>query len=137
MRPPVAGRLADTGFADWRDTDDLWSGSFEILTSTGKYFWIPTERVVSLEFHAPSRPRDLLWRRCTMTVRDGPDGDVYMPAIYETDPSLSDRPLRDTLRLGRETEWTQAMPVRGLGQRLFLAGDEAVAIHETTLVEFA
>ena len=140
-RPPLTGWNAGTAFTDWRDADDLWAGSFEILTSTGKYFWIPTERVVSLEFHAPARPRDLLWRRCSMIVRDGPDGDVYMPAIYETDPSLSDpslsdRPLRDTLRLGRETEWTQDMPVRGLGQRLFLVGEEGVPIHEATLVEF-
>lgn len=135
-RPPVAGQLAGVAFADWRDADDLWAGSFEILTSTGKYFWIPVERVASLDFHAPTRPRDLLWRRCTMTVRDGPDGDVYMPAIYETGSSLSGEPLRDTLRLGRETAWTQDMPVRGLGQRLFLAGDEGIPIHDAMLVEF-
>ena len=46
----------------------LTAGSFEVLTTTGKYYWIPTERVATVEFHPPKRPRDLLWRRATMSV---------------------------------------------------------------------
>ena len=53
-----------------------------MLTTTGKYFWIPTERVLSAEFHPPKRPRDLIWRRVSMSVAEGPDGDVYIPVIY-------------------------------------------------------
>jgi len=133
VRPRVPGKHGGTTFDDWRDADDLLAGSFEVLTTTGKYFWIPTERVVSLEFHAPKRPRDLLWRRVSMSVSEGPDGDVYIPAIYATD-----EPMSDTLRLGRETDWKEAdgAPVRGIGQRLFMVGEDAIALMDLGNVTF-
>jgi type VI secretion system protein ImpE len=133
VRPRVPGKHGDTAFDDWRDADDLLAGSFEVLTTTGKYFWIPTERVASLEFHAPKRPRDLLWRRVSMSVSAGPDGDVYIPAIYATD-----EPMTETLRLGRETEWKEAegAPVRGIGQRLFMVGEEAIALMDLGNITF-
>ena len=81
-RPRAPGFHNDTAFDDLRDADDLLAGNFEVLTTTGKYFWIPTERVLSAEFHPPKRPRDLIWRRASMSVAEGPDGDVYIPAIY-------------------------------------------------------
>lgn len=131
-RPPRAGQSGALAFSDLRDADDLWGGTLEVLTSTGKYFWIPVERVLSLEFHPPKRPRDLFWRRCTMDVRDGPDGDVYMPALYATGSDADDR-----LRLGRGTEWTDTAPVRGIGQRLFLIGEEGFPITQLSSLAFA
>ncbi len=133
-RPHVAGFSGDTRFDDFRDADDLCAGSVEVLTTTGKYFWIPTERLVTREFHPPKRPRDLLWRRVSMSVRDGPDGEVYLPATYGSD----DAALADSLRLGRTTEWLEQAdaPVRGVGQREFLVGEEALGIMELTTLEF-
>ena len=126
-RPRAPGRHGDAAFDDLRDADDLLAGSFEVLTTTGKYFWIPTERVQTLEFHPPKRPRDLLWRRASMSVAQGPDGEVYLPAVY-----AADEPMTDALRLGRETDWRQAEggPVRGVGQRLFIVGEDAVPMME-------
>jgi type VI secretion system protein ImpE len=127
VRPRAPGKQSDTAFDDLRDADDLLAGSFEVLTTTGKYFWIPTERVQTLEFHPPKRPRDLLWRRASMTVADGPDGEVYLPAIYAADDVTT-----DALRLGRETDWREAEggPVRGVGQRLFIVGEDALPMME-------
>ena len=79
---PSAGHLRRPPFEDFRDIDDLTASFFEVLTSTGKYYWIPMERVEMIEFHAPERPRDLLWRRAHMVVRGGPDGEVFLPALY-------------------------------------------------------
>jgi type VI secretion system protein ImpE len=126
-RPRAPGKHGDAAFDDMRDADDMLAGSFEVLTTTGKYFWIPTERVQTLEFHPPKRPRDLLWRRASMSVAQGPDGEVYLPAIY-----VADDPLSDPLRLGRETDWREAegAPVRGVGQRLFIVGEDAVPMME-------
>ena len=126
-RPHASGKHGDAAFDDLRDADDLLAGSFEVLTTTGKYFWIPTERVQTLEFHAPKRPRDLLWRRASMSVADGPDGEVYLPAIY-----VADDPLTEALRLGRETDWreTEGGPVRGVGQRLLIVGEDAVPMMD-------
>jgi len=131
-RPEVGGKTPDAEFADYRDADDLWGGTFEVLTTNGKYFWVPMERIESLAFHAPKRPRDLFWRRCTMVVRDGPDGDVYVPALYDHAEEAD-----DSLRLGRRTDWTDTAPVRGAGQRTFLVGEEGVAIQQLTTMEFA
>ena len=131
-RPRVPGR-ADAPFDDFRDVDDLCCAHFEVLTTTGKYFWIPTARIESIDFHPPKRPRDLYWRRASMTVMNGPDGDVYVPALYANeDPNLS-----EALRLGRETDWQGEALVRGAGQRVFLMGDEARTIMELTSIEFA
>jgi type VI secretion system protein ImpE len=133
MRPRAAGQHGDAAFDDWRDADDLLAGSFEVLTTTGKYFWIPTERVLTLEFHAPKRPRDLLWRRASMSVDQGPDGDVYLPVVYATDETMT-----DPQRLGRETDWREApdTPVRGIGQRLFMVGEEALGIMDLGNIRF-
>ncbi len=130
-RPRVSGAGDGVPFDDFRDLDDLVGGTFEVLTTTGKYFWIPIERVESVSFHKPRRARDLLWRRCSMVVRDGPEGDVYLPAIYD-----NGLPAGDMLRLGRGTEWTQTMPVRGSGQRVFLTGETGAPIHELADVQF-
>ena len=133
MRPRTAGQQGDAAFDDWRDADDLLAGSFEVLTTTGKYFWIPTERVLTLEFHAPKRPRDLLWRRASMSVDQGPDGDVYLPVVYATDETMT-----DPQRLGHETDWREApdAPVRGIGQRLFMVGEEALGIMDLGNIRF-
>jgi type VI secretion system protein ImpE len=132
-RPAAPGLHGDTPFDDFRDADDLLAGSFEVLTSTGKYFWIPTERVISAEFHSPSRQRDLIWRRVSMSVADGPEGDVYMPATY-----AADEPLTDALRLGRETDWRELDGglVRGVGQRVFLAGDDGIDVLSLGTLRF-
>lgn len=133
-RPRTPGTHDGKAFDDLRDVDDLLAGSFEVLTTTGKYFWVPTEQVISAEFHKPKRLRDLLWRRCSLSVAEGPDGEVYLPAIYAPED-----PMTDALRLGRETDWRQAEggPVRGVGQRVFLLGDDDVAAMELGTLRIA
>lgn len=138
-RPPSAGMLDGVAFDDFRDADDLCAGVLEVLTTTGKYFWIPTERIAEAEFHPPQRARDLFWRRVTMSVRDGPDGDVFVPALYL--PYDATQP--DPIRLGRATDWTDGGgapvrgPVRGLGQRMFLVGEEGRTVMELASLAFS
>ncbi|OUJ16199.1 type VI secretion system accessory protein TagJ [Acetobacter sp. DsW_063] len=136
-RPHPAGERivgADTiAFDDFRDADDIIGGTTELLTSTGKYFWIPNESLISLHFHDPVRPRDLYWRRCTAMVRNGPEGDVYIPATYPLTTASDD----DALRLGRSTDWTDSEPVRGIGRRMFLIGEESLDVMELGTLEFS
>ena len=44
-RPHPTGTCDGKPFDDLRDLDDLVAPVFEVLTSTGKYYWIPMERV--------------------------------------------------------------------------------------------
>jgi type VI secretion system protein ImpE len=128
QRPKLTGTADGQPFDDLRDLDDLTASFFEVLTSTGKYYWVPLERVEMVEFRPPAQSRDLLWRSARMTVRGGPDGEVFIPVLYAgsaTDPD-------DRIRLGRMTEWRggEGAPVRGVGQRMFLVGGEDRPILE-------
>jgi type VI secretion system protein ImpE len=137
LRPKRAGtaELADgttLSFDDFRDADDLFAPMVEVLTTNGDHLLVPVERVASLEFDAPRRPRDLAWRRTAIDLRDGTEGVVYMPSIYPAPPGEP-----DPVRLGRVTEWDDTCgPVRGRGQRMFLIGDEAVALCDLASIRF-
>jgi type VI secretion system protein ImpE len=138
-RPRVIGLHANFPFDDFRDADDILSGSLEVLTVTGKYFWIPTERVITAAFHPPVRPRDLVWRRVSMKVTDGPDGDVYIPSIYPLNLPGQEDAITDPLRLGLHTDWREldTRTALGIGQRTFLVGDTGVEIMALTELRFS
>jgi type VI secretion system protein ImpE len=132
QRPHLKGSCDGQDFDDFRDMDDVIGCVFEVLTSTGKYYWIPADRVEVVEFRPYERPHDLLWRRAHMIVRDGPDGEVFLPALYAGAAHETD----DRLRLGRMTEWrgAEGEPIRGVGQRTYWFGGEEKPILEITTV---
>ncbi len=131
-RPRASALVNARAVDDWRDADDLNAGHFEILTVTGKCFWVASERIRSASFHKPERLRDLVWRRCDVVVADGPEGVVYVPALY-----LPEGAVDDARRLGRTSAWSETAPIRGQGQRVFLAGDDAVTFDELATLEAA
>ncbi|MDB5306038.1 MAG: ImpE protein [Gemmataceae bacterium] len=133
-RPVVAGTCDGTAFDDFRDLDDLTAPVLEVLTANGNYYWVPTDTVELIEFQPPARAHDLYWRAAHMVVKDGPDGIVYLPALYHgshLDP-------RETIRLGRETDYTggDGLPYRGTGLREFIVGPDAKPILSLTKIEF-
>lgn len=132
VRPHVTGRVDGTAFADLRDLDDLSAGVLEVLTSTGRHFLVPFERVASIVFDKPVRPLDLLWRPADVSVREGPQGKVFVPAIYAGSQSGGDAAL-----LGRTTDWTEGVGglVSGIGLRCFFVDDADRSILEITSVE--
>ncbi|MCC7011415.1 MAG: SciE type virulence protein [Planctomycetes bacterium] len=128
LRAPLAGQHGQQAFADLRELDDRLGGVLEVLTSTGKYYWIDFAEVELLEFEAPERPLDLLWRRARLALRSGTDGTVYVPAIYAP---LDD--AQDAHKLARATDWVETGPggpVRGVGQRTWMIGDSDVPLLE-------
>jgi type VI secretion system protein ImpE len=134
QRPKLAGEAAGRTFDDLRDIDDLTASFLEVLTTTGKYYWVPMERIELLEFHDPVRPRDLLWRRTHMVVCGGPDGEVYLPTLYAGSHASPD----DCIRLGRRTDWRggDGAPLQGIGQRMFELGGEDASILELKQLTF-
>ncbi len=119
---------------DFRDLDDLTSGVLEVMANNGKYYWIDFSQINSVEFLPPSRPIDLLWRKAAIDVKDGPEGEVFIPTIY----SASNGSNSDALaKLGRKTEWSQDedKPLRGIGMRAFLVGEEMKTIMDIDTLE--
>ena len=133
-RPHPKGICNGQPFDDLRDIDDLTAGFFEVITNTGKYYWVPIEQVELADFRKPERARDIGWRRVHMIVAGGTDGEVYLPAIY---PPAGVEP-DDRGRLGRFTDWVggDGTPVRGIGQRTFLIGEDSLPIMEIEKIEF-
>jgi len=138
LRPHAPGEAEYTGgnlaFDDLRDADDILAPQIEVLTVGGDYMWVPVERLASLVLNPPRRPRDLYWRRAELTLKNGTEGLVYLPLIYP----WADAATPTVLRLGRETDWSgpEGGPVRGLGQRMLLVGDEALPNSDLTALRF-
>jgi len=119
-------RINDNNVQDWRDLDDMNASILEVLASNGKYFWVDFSQVVELQFSAPERPLDLLWRKANITLTNGTEGEVFIPAMY---PLAEDSD--DATKLGRKTQWVEHNGlVRGQGLRTWLVGDEALSIME-------
>ncbi len=138
VRVHPSGSTADGPFDDMRDGDDVLGCCFEAITTTGKYFWLPPERVVDMQLHPLKRPRDLFWRRATVQIADGPDGDVYLPTIYPPLDKSAGEPT-DALRLGRATDWRQigeSGPTRGIGAVTLVVGEEPRTWLEMSSIQF-
>jgi type VI secretion system protein ImpE len=133
LRAPLAGVASQGPFDDFRDLDDVSAGHLEILTTTGKYFWIDLRNVVSIALRPIERRRDLLWRCADLSVAGGPDGAVFIPTIYSAPGSSAEH------RLGHTTEYRheEAGAAQGLGLRTFLVGDDSATVLELDKVEFS
>jgi type VI secretion system protein ImpE len=136
---PVGGtRNGEQSFDSFRDLDDVCSLFVELIAG-GRYYWISLSDLELLEIQPLTSVRDLIWRPTHLSVRGGPSGSVFLPAIYTSNPAEVPGEADDALRLGRRTEWLDrpGEPVRGLGLRTFLVGETDVPIHELGKMEFA
>ncbi len=131
-RAPLCGSCNGVEFDDFRDLDDLNSGVLEVLANNGKYYWIGFDQINSIEFYTPERPIELLWRKAALDVDNGPDGEVFIPTIYFCSQG------NEGAQLGRISEWSQDtnQPLRGIGLRSFLVGDELKTILEIDQIVF-
>jgi type VI secretion system protein ImpE len=123
----VQGQLNDKPFTSLRDCDDLFGTVLEVMAQ-GNYFWVPLEQVDTLAMNPPKFPRDLLWVPARLEIRDGPAGDVFLPALY---PSSHEHP-DNQVKLGRMTDWkgAEGEPILGVGLRTFLVDDDAMSLLE-------
>jgi type VI secretion system protein ImpE len=123
--PAVQGQLNGKPFTSLRDCDDLFAGVLEVMNQ-GNYFWLPLEQVDSVAMNPPKFPRDLLWVPARLTVRGGPSGEAYLPALYPGSHEHAD----DQVKLGRMTDWkgAEGEPILGVGLRTFLVDDDAVSL---------
>lgn len=132
--PPLSGTCDGQTFSAIRDGDDLLGPVLEGLSADGRYFWLPFEQIGAINFEAPERPRDLVYRTAEIELRNGVTARVFIPAIYAPLPPAE----RPELRLGRATEWDESNPqlVRGVGQRVFLTDGPEFAVMEIKQLSF-
>ncbi|HEY8506300.1 MAG TPA: type VI secretion system accessory protein TagJ [Gemmataceae bacterium] len=134
LAPELQGHLNGREFEGLRDSDDVFAHVLEVFLA-GRYFWVPFEQLRRVTFRPPYSPRDLLYVPAVLKLRDGTEGEVFVPALYPGSHAAAD----DALRLGRATDWTSpdGGPVRGVGQRVFLIGGAEVPISEVRQIELS
>jgi type VI secretion system protein ImpE len=125
--PSLSGTLNGKAFEGLRDCDDLFGTVLEVMAH-GHYYWVPLEQVEAVAAKAPRFARDLLWLPARLDLRDGATGEVFLPALYPGSHEHADAQVK----LGRASDYSggDGSPVRGAGQREFLAGDDAVGLLE-------
>lgn len=122
--PPVIGALNGKPFPHLRDTDDRFGTVLEVLAH-GIYYWVPLEQVETITSNPPRFPRDLIWLPARLEM-NGAAGDVFLPTRYPGSEQHAD----PAVRLGRMSDWqgAEGEPVRGVGLRTFLVGDDPVPL---------
>ncbi len=132
-RTPRAGTADGVAFDDLRDLDDVLGPVLEAITGDGECAWIPLEQIAAIKFERPGRARDLMWRETSIMLRSGQPLSVFVPMLY----AGTYKAAKDVLKMGRATEWDEADAVaRGIGQRMWLVGDEVRPVLELKEIEF-
>lgn len=121
-------------FDIFRDLNDLTAPVAELISLTGKLFWVPWSDFISIRFEPAKTLRDVFWRPVECAFTDGAIERYFMPTIY-SGTANSDK---DTLRLGQETDWKELGEglISGVGLRMFLAGDQTPTVLEVAEVRF-
>lgn len=124
--PALKGQLNGKSFDHLRDGDDLFAPILEVMAH-GQYYWVPLEQIESLAMNPPKFPRDLLWVSARLEMANTA-GDVFLPALYPNSHLHQD----NQVKLGRMTDWQGDPdgPVRGVGLRTFLVGEDPSSILE-------
>src|SRR5262249_50644957 len=127
LAPLLKGKLNGQAFEGLSDCDQLFGPVLEVMAH-GRYYWVPLEQGASLMAGPPRLPRPLLWSPAQLDLHDGASGEVFVPALY---PGSHEHP-EDRYRLGRETDYRAEGdgPVRGVGARAFLVGDDMTGLLE-------
>ncbi|MEO0912857.1 MAG: type VI secretion system accessory protein TagJ [Pseudomonadota bacterium] len=116
---------------DLRDLDDAIPHAIEVISTGGNYLWVDMARIAVIRFKPRESLRDLAYRRAALTLRDGAEAEVLIPAVYPQAET-------DAHRLARSTDWSDGPggTVFGRGQRAYLVGDEMRGIHEAEEIVF-
>jgi type VI secretion system protein ImpE len=134
QRPSVLGSFDGKQFDEFEDTDILLSPYLEAIVQE-RYVWVPFESLRELTVSAPKTLFDLLWVPARFLTWEGLNVNCYLPVLYP-DSSLH---VDDLVKLGRKTDWASVGDVfpRGMGQHVYLIGDDEVPLLEIRDVIFS
>ena len=131
-RPLLSGTLNGTPFDDFRDADDRLGPFLELFLSE-EYHWIPWEMIQSVTLDEPKQLRNLLWAPISFLLHAGPRLAGFTPVLY-----AGSHLEGEATQLGKQTSWDERQGfARGLGQRVFFAGDAQPALLEIRDLEFS
>ena len=132
--PPASGSIDGKPFAWIADADSRIGPALEACVN-GQYYWIPFQRVATIEFDPPADLRDFVWAPAQLTFHEGGGTVALVPVRYPASVESED-PL---ILLARKTEWRDAGGDRwfGLGQRVLTTDAGDFPLLEVKRIEFA
>jgi type VI secretion system protein ImpE len=115
------------------DADPRFGPTLEVVVE-GHYRWLPMSAVRELRAEPPEAMRDLVWQPATLSLANGSELKVFIPARYPGAETEAD----DRLRLGHATEWRERAHGQawGAGQRLFATDSDDIAFLEVRRLRF-
>ncbi|GGE53799.1 type VI secretion system accessory protein TagJ [Actibacterium pelagium] len=119
--PTTSGTINGEAF-EWIADADMRLGPVLEVIVNGKYFWLPFNKISSLEIEEPTDLRDAVWTAGTLTLPNGGEIVALVPTRYAATTEQGD----DAAKLARATQWIDggSDTYVGLGQRL-LTTDKA------------
>lgn len=124
-RPAVSFELNGNAVSELRDIDDSLGAYLELFGTDGKFYLARFDEIDSLQLKKPESLLDTVWRRAEIVIKDGPQGEVFVPLTYVGSSRISER-------LGKDTDWQQLHEqlFTGIGQKMLLAGEQALPLSE-------
>jgi type VI secretion system protein ImpE len=127
------GVINGATFEDFCDTDGFLSYVLEVIVHD-RYIWVPFESIAELSVDQPRTLFDLLWIPAHLVTWEHLDLMCYLPVLYPESFIEED----ERIRLGRTTEWRKVGDslLKGVGQHVYQAGDEDIALLEIREMTF-
>ncbi|WP_227245117.1 type VI secretion system accessory protein TagJ [Paraburkholderia caribensis] len=134
--PLTGGRAGEVDF-DWiADSDSRLGPVCEIMTA-GSYRWLAFADAAVLQIAQPATLMDLVWAKCSVTLRDGTVLRGFMPARYLS-PVVGDVDT-DRLAMGHQTVWreTGRVSIVAAGRKTWTTSAGDIGLFEWPDCRFA
>ena len=131
--PSCAGTVDGQPFAWMADADMRLGPVLEAIVN-GKYYWIPLDRLSSVQIEAPADLRDQVWMPANFMFTNGGETVGLIPTRYAGSFESGD----GALALSRRTDWLEPLPgfYTGLGQRLLTTDQGDLALMDIRRIDF-
>lgn len=132
--PAEAGTINGQDFAWIADADSRLGPVLEGIVN-GRYYWIPFNRIRSIEIDQPADLRDLVWMPALFTWVNGGQASGLIPTRYPGSETSTD----PQIRLSRRTEWLELASdaYRGLGQRILATNNEDYGLMDVRKIDMS
>ena len=130
--PATSGSLGTDSF-EWIAAADPRLGPVLEAVVNGKYYWIPFNRIKSIEIEAPEDLRDFVWTPAQFTWANGGQAVGLIPTRYPASHEAAD----PAVKLSRLTDWQGVGDDTffGLGQRLLATDTDEYPLMDVRNVE--
>jgi len=115
LAPATPGHIDETPFAWIADADARLGPMLEIIVN-GRYYWVPFQRLITIDIEPPEDLRDLVWAPAHLTLENQGETVALIPSRYPG----SERSQDTQLQLAKKTLWEEPSEgvFLGTGQRL-------------------